>query len=368
MSESYIDNLLENKDKYDINTRVGLLNRLALLDEKQSLSDKYNFDEQSDPVGYKYYELQDKQFWTNTEMNFSLDIRDYKRADIKIKNALDLILAFFASGDGLITKNLAFRFIPEARSVIEISALMVQVHQEIVHAENYTTTIKSMIPSEKKRNKLLTAVDNLPCVNNKALIIEKYMMADLPMSYRLIAFAATEGIFFWSSFAVLFWFRTKRNKEGTIIFENIVTSNTQISKDESMHRDYGVARYNALPNNERLNTDIVHKIVDEFVKIEKEFADSVLPEEYEDLNAKDIKDFVEYMANNLLIGLGYDRLYKVVKVPESMYWMEIGSMSQKSNFYEVDVVSYKREPINSNKHKTDHDEDYSSEDIDDVHF
>ena len=369
MKPSFIGKIISKQDRYDPNTRSGMLNRLARMNGEKSFSEKYNFDDETDLIGYKFYKLQDAQFWTNTEMNFSKDIEHYRRADPKVKRALNLILGFFAAGDGLVTSNLVFRFIFEARSMVEMSALIAQAHQEAIHAENYIMTIKSMIPDKEKRKELLESVDNIQCVKDKAILIENYLYADLPMSYRLIAFAATEGISFWALFAVLFYFKDKKDKNGNLLFENIVSSNIQIAKDESMHKDYGCARYRALPMEEKLPQEITFKVLGEFADVEKRFADKILPEPYNDLNAEDIKNFIEYMTDNLCVGLGYDKLYNTDKIPEAMYWMAIGSRSDKANFYEVDVLSYKLRPLCETIHKNKDEEDNDdSSDIDETYF
>lgn len=344
----YIDELLRGVDCEDVNTIPGCLNRLNRLmleKNKQLMSEKYIFDESIDEISYKFWKKQESQFWTNDEMiKFSFDREDYKRADDRITRAIDLILSFFASGDGIITSNLAFRFFFDAKNSVELSALILQAHQESIHAENYNLALTTIIGDEEKIMKLRNKVDESSCVRDKAIMVEKFMYANLPVAYRLIAFAATEGIFFWSSFTVLFWFRQQTNDQQKMPFEGLVESNLQISRDESLHRDYGVARYLKLPPNERLPQDIVHKIIHEFVEIEKRFAEEILPEPYKDLDANEVKKFVEYMADNLLSGLKYDRLYGREKAPDTLPWMPLGSRGGKPNFYEVQPLTYKEQP------------------------
>ena len=256
---SYVDKLLEGVDCYDVNTIPGLINRLnRFIAEKSKnlMSEKYILDESVDPISYQFYKKQESQFWTNAEMTkFSFDREDYKRANPKIKHGINKVLSFFATGDGLVMTNLAFRFIFEAENSVEITALMFQAIQESVHAENYNLALNIIVPDDEERLKLKQEVDKSSIVQQKAVLVEKYMNANLPLAYRLIAFASTEGIFFWSSFTFLFWFRQQIDEHNKMPFEGLVESNIQISRDESLHRDFGVARYSNLPVDQRFGSE-----------------------------------------------------------------------------------------------------------------
>ena len=361
---SFIDKLNSSHDIYDVNTVGGLLNRLYKLTDEQSMADKYNFEPEQDPISHTFFKKQSEKFWDNTEIKFSQDIDDYKNVDPRLREALNKVLGFFAGGDGIVTSNLAFRFLFEAKSMVELSALLYQAIQETIHAENYITTIKTLVPNEEERKKILSYADTLECVAKKSQLMEKYKNANIPKSYRYLAYAATEGIFFWASFSFLFWFRRQLNDRGEMLFKIIVTSNTQIAGDESLHRDFGAARYRALPPNERLPQSEVFELLKEFCEIEFDFADAIMPEPYQDLNNDCLKRFVKFMADQLCTGLGYEKMYGMEKIPEDMPWMLADIFCSKVNFYEVDSHAYKQHIISN-----DNDEDKENiQDVDEIDF
>jgi ribonucleotide reductase beta subunit family protein with ferritin-like domain len=116
--------------------------------------------------------------------------------------------------------------------------------------------------------------------------------------------------------------------------------NEKISYDESMHRDYGCARYRELPESEKPPLEHVIAMIQEFVDLEIAFANELskgLEEEGYDFTPTVAKKFIHFMANSLLLGLGYESHWEDAEYPDYMRGI---SNSQKSNFYEVNVAAY----------------------------
>ena len=272
-----------------------------------------------------------------------------------MKRAFEVVNGFFVPGDGLIVMNIALRFALEAKSMAETGALLTQMKQEFVHAEVYRNVVQTTITDRVKRDEVLKMVDNLPCVKAKAVWMEKYMYADIPKGHRVVAFACTEGIFFWSLFSFVFWLRSRG------IFVNFVFANVQISKDESMHRDYGCVRFRELAGtSEQIPYEDVLEIIKEAVAIEDQFADVIAPTPIEDFSAATTKKFNRFMANNLLIGLGYDA-YWLDGEAEYPSWMQSIASSEKGNFYEVNIGAYKQFAVgDGGRGGGDNDDDDSS--------
>ena len=206
---------------------------------------------------------------------------------------------------------------------------------ELVHSETYSLIINTLIPDEKERHQLFMAANNLECVRNKDLWLEKYMTSDINLSYRRLAFAAGEGIFFTSSFLFIFYFRTIG------ILPNIIFANEQISKDEGMHRDTGIALY--IRDGKLSDTDAT-RLIQEAVNLECTFVDTLLPSSINDLDPVDVKKFVQFLGDHLLIACDHPRHYHI-ETSDLPSWMNDIAMEQKGNFYEVRIGNYKQSSL-----------------------
>jgi hypothetical protein len=209
---------------------VSLINQLADLTSKKKDLTRYSFFPIKDEEAFAFYKRQEAAVWSANEMNFTKDIKDYSRLDPKLKRLVDMILGFFAPGDGLISQNIVFRFLLECETFEEQAMFITQLFIELVHAETYGMTIISFHPREEDQKRIFDMCESLPCVKAKADWMNKYMYADIPKSMRYLAFSACEGIFFSVLFSIIFWFRSKG------VLQNFIFSNEQISKDEGLHR------------------------------------------------------------------------------------------------------------------------------------
>jgi ribonucleoside-diphosphate reductase beta chain len=336
-TSSFVDELTRNKDKYDPNTICGCLNRIRRMQEKDktTLSEKYNLDLGTDKIAWVFWKKQEASFWISSEFDYTPLRADYDKASPGVKLGMDLTNGWFAPGDGVVTENVMFRFALESKTFPELVALLTQAKQETIHSETYIKIIQSMIVDPIHRQRVLKYADNLSCVRNKALLMEKYIESDLPKGYRIIAFAASEGIMFWSSFNFIFWLKSQG------LFTTVAEINEKISVDEGLHRDYACARYRVLSESEKAPYDHVIKIISEFVNVELEFSNQITSALQKEPNCNYTEDlarkFIHFMANSLLIGLGYEPHWKDAEFPDHMRTI---SSSIKSNFYEVNVGAY----------------------------
>ena len=151
---------------------------------------------------------------------------------------------------------------------------------------------------------------------------------------RLVAFAAVEGIFFSGSFCAIFWLKNRG------IMPGLTLSNELISRDEGLHQDFACLLYSKLKK--KLPQSQVHDIIKEAVEIEKEFIIDALPCKLIGINSTQMAQYIEYVADRLLIVLGYDKIWKS-KNP--FVFMEMISLEGKTNFFERRVSEYGRSGI-----------------------
>jgi ribonucleoside-diphosphate reductase beta chain len=149
---------------------------------------------------------------------------------------------------------------------------------------------------------------------------------------RLIAFAAVEGIFFSGSFCSIFWLK----KRG--LMPGLTFSNELISRDEGLHCDFACLLYNDHLIN-KLPVKKVEKIITDAVEIEKEFVTDAIPVKLIGMNSDLMCQYIEFVADRLLLELGCSKVYNVTNPFD---FMEMISLQGKTNFFEKRVAEYQK--------------------------
>lgn len=282
---------------------------------------------------WQMYKQAEASFWTAEEVDLSEDNHDWNKLNDDERHFISTVLAFFAASDGIVNENLATNFIrevqiPEARSFYGF-----QIAIENIHSEMYSLLIDTYIKDEKQKTHLFKAIDTVPAVNKKAEWALKWIESD-SFAERLVAFAAIEGIFFSGSFCSIFWLK----KRG--LMPGLTFSNELIARDESLHCEFATLLYSKLNN--QLEAERVHEIVREAVDIEKEFVSEALPVSLIGMNATLMKQYIEYVADFWLVRLGVPMLYHS---SNPFDFMELISLSGKTNFFEKRVGDYKKASV-----------------------
>ena len=280
--------------------------------------------------------------WNAEEINLSEDMQDWeKKLNDNERYFIKNILAFFAGSDGIVMENLAVRFMsdidkPEVRAFYSFQMLI-----ENVHSETYSLLIDTYVKDPTEKTRLLNAIDTIPAVGNKAKWALRWISNDkASFAVRLIAFAVVEGVFFSGSFCAIYWLK----KRG--LMPGLTFSNELISRDEGMHTDFAVLLYSKINN--KVPKDIVYEIFKEAVSIEKTFINESIPCNMIGMNQILMAEYIEFVADRLLVQLGYERLYNT---QNPFDFMELISMRSKTNFFEKRVSEYKRAHIGDSKNE-----------------
>ena len=279
---------------------------------------------------WKLYKKMFDCMWRAEEIDLSKDIGHWESLNDKERYFLKMILAFFAASDGIVLENIGMRFLSEVQLPEARAAYGFQLMMENVHSEVYSLLIDTYIKDEKEKSKLFNALEEFPCIKKKADWAIKWI-EDKRSSFaaRLVAFACVEGIFFSGAFCSIYWMK----KRG--LMPGLTFSNELISRDEGMHTDLGCLLFSKLNN--KLNKQKIREIVKEAVVIEKEFICEALPCKLIGMNAKLMSQYIEFVADRLLVQLGYNKIYKV-SCPFD--FMEMISLEGKTNFFEKRVGEY----------------------------
>ena len=291
---------------------------------------------------WQMYKKAVSAFWTVEEIDFSKDISDWQKLNDNEKHFISMILAFFAGSDGIVLENLVERFmnevdVPEVRSFYSF-----QTASETIHSETYSLLIDTYIKDNEHKSKLFDAINNFDCVNKKAKWALKWINdKDSEFAKRLVAFAAVEGIFFSGAFCAIFWLK----KRG--LLPGLALSNEFISRDEALHTEFAILMYNKYAT--KINENIIKEIITEAVEIEKEFITEALPCKLIGMNSELMKEYIEFVADRLLVQLGNSKVYNT-KNPFA--FMEMISMEGKTNFFEKRVSEYSKAGVNSNSSRS----------------
>ena len=268
--------------------------------------------------------------WRAEEIDFSKDMAHWEKLSEKEQHFIKMILAFFAASDGIVLENLGMRFLSEVQLPEARAAYGFQLMMENVHSETYSLLIDTYIKDDAEKKKLFEAIDNFPCIKKKADWAIKWIQDNRSsFAARLIAFACVEGIFFSGAFCSIYWLK----KRG--LMPGLTFSNELISRDEGMHTELAVMLFNKL--NKKLNKTKIKEIVREAVAIEKEFICEALPCKLIGMNSKLMSQYIEFVADRLLIQLGCTKEFK----SENPFdFMEMISLEGKTNFFEKRVSEY----------------------------
>ena len=303
---------------------------------------------------WEYYKKAVASFWTPEEINFS-DIEDWNKLSENEKTFIKNVLAFFAGSDGIVNENLVCRFMNDV-PIPEVQAFYsFQIAIETIHSETYSLLIDTYIKDDDEKVILFDAINKIPCIQKKANWALKWI-ADLetPYAARLIAFAIVEGVFFSSAFASIYYIKEKG------LLHSLTFSNELISRDESLHTEFALLLYGMIKN--KLRQEDVYTIMREAVEIEIEFICESIPCKLLGMNSDIMTEYVKYIADRLIIQLGYEPLYKINKCP--LDFMERISITNKSNFFEVRVSEYSKANVGNKVEKINFDFDTNDDDND----
>lgn len=302
-----------------------------------------------EPEIWKMYKQAEASFWTAEEIDLAPDLADWEKLNDNERHFIKHILAFFAASDGIVNENLAERFlsevqVPEARCFYGF-----QIAIENIHSETYSLLIDTYIRDAKEKDHLFNALDTVPCVRKKADWAMRWIGSDSTFAERLVAFAAVEGIFFSGSFCSIFWLK----KRG--LMPGLTFSNELISRDEGLHCDFACLLYSMLEN--KMEEHVIREIITDAVAIEKEFILEALPVSLIGMNASLMSQYIEFVADRLLVALGYSKAYGTTNPFD---WMDLISLQGKTNFFEKRVAEYQKAGVMSKKedHVFKLDEDF----------
>ena len=302
------------------------------------------------PQFYEMYRDAIKNTWTVEEVDFSTDISDLRfRMSDGDRHLINRLVAFFATGDSIVANNLVLNLYKHVNSPEARMYLSRQLYEEALHVQFYLTLLDSYIPDINERERAFAAIHNIPSIKKKADFCFKWIdtIDDLQtletkedrrkFLLNMICFASCiEGLFFFAAFAYVYFLRSRGLLNG------LATGTNWVFRDESGHMNFAFDVVRTVRREEpdifdQSMIDEIHQMLDEAIECELQFADDVLSGGIIGLNAKDMREYLQYVADQRLAMLDLEPRYGS-KNPFS--FMELQDVQELANFFERRVSAY----------------------------
>lgn len=302
------------------------------------------------PDFYEMYRNAIKNTWTVEEVDFSTDVMDLKNKMAPAeRHLISRLVAFFATGDSIVSNNLVLNLYkhinaPEARMYLSR-----QLYEEALHVQFYLTLLDTYIPDHHEREAAFAAVENIPSIKKKADFCLKWIDSINKLDrletiedrrqflLNLICFAACiEGLFFFAAFAYVYFLRSKGLLHG------LAAGTNWVFRDESAHMSFAFDVVKKVRNEEPELFDAsmeraVATMLDEAVECEMQFAEDILSGGVAGLSVADMRQYLEFIADQRLVMLGLTKVYGA-KNPFS--FMDLQDVQELANFFERRVSAY----------------------------
>lgn len=283
------------------------------------------------PTIWNNYKKQAGCYWQVHEVPLNKDREHWETLDKDEQHFIKMVLAFFASGDLLVNKNLVDRFLQEI-SMHEFQTVYgYQRMMENIHSEIYALLIDTYITDPVEKKYIFDAVTNIPVINKIKTWYSSIMSSDKPFCERLLANAAFEGILFSGPFCAIFWIREKGKLPG------LTLSNDFISRDEGQHVETAVLTHSLLL--EKISKQRCTEILTEATQLAIEFSTDALPCNLIGMNCSMMCEYLKFVANRLAKQFGHDNIFNAT---QPFTFMDRICLVNKTNFFENKVSEYNK--------------------------
>ena len=284
------------------------------------------------------------------EIDWSDDLVDLREGLMPSEQHLiKRLVAFFATGDSIVSNNLVLNLYKHINSPEARMYLSRQLFEEALHVQFYLTLLDTYIPDPKERQEAFRAIDTIPSIKKKADFCFKWMDSVNGLDrirtdadrrqflLNLVCFAACiEGLFFFAAFAYVYFLRSKGLLNG------LASGTNWVFRDESGHMAFALEVVETVRNehpdlfDDDFKTQVV-EMVSEAVDCEMTFAEDLLGGGVPGMSLPDMRQYLEFVADQRLQNLGLPVRYGA-RNPFS--FMELQDVQELSNFFERRVSAY----------------------------
>ena len=302
------------------------------------------------PGFYEMYRNAIKNTWTVEEVDFSTDVMDLRsRMNSAERHLINRLVAFFATGDSIVSNNLVLNLYKHINSPEARMYLSRQLYEEALHVQFYLTLLDTYIPDIKEREQAFSAIHNIPSIKTKGEFCLKWIdsinnLDELNSKedrkrflLNLICFATCiEGLFFFAAFAYVYFLRSKGLLHG------LAGGTNWVFRDESAHMAFALEVIGTVRREEpelfdgEMTLQVI-EMLEEAIECEMAFAEDILSGGVAGLSVSDMRQYLEFVADQRMIMLGINPRYGS-KNPFS--FMELQDVQELANFFERRVSAY----------------------------
>lgn len=302
------------------------------------------------PQFYEMYRNGIKNTWTVEEVDFSSDVGDLNhKLTSSERHLIRRLVAFFATGDSIVSNNLVLNLYKHINSPEARLYMSRQLFEEALHVQFYLTLLDTYIPDHKERAEAFAAIHNIPSIKQKADFSFKWMDSINQLDQlktkadrkafllNLVCYATCiEGLFFFAAFAYVYYLRSKGLLNG------LATGTNWVFRDESAHIEYALEVIRLVKEEEAdlWDHELEQKVIEmlnDAIECEMGFAMDLLKEGVAGLSSRDMRTYLQYIADIRLQSLGIPAQYGA-KNPFD--FMELQDAQELANFFERRVSAY----------------------------
>lgn len=304
------------------------------------------------PQFFQLYKDSIKNIWTTEEIDFSVDYEHLRdKVDPKQAHLIKRLVAFFATADNIVAQNLVLNFYKHINSPEFRMFLGKQLFDEMLHVETYLLLVDTYLPDQVEKAEAFDAYRSIPSVKLKADFCFKYMdsiheldRVDTDDKRRqfvenLICFAAcVEGLFFFGSFAYVYFLRNKGLLPG------LATATNWIFRDETLHIQGAMQAIAVIQKEYPQIFDAamearVEKMITEAVEVEMAFCEDALQMGISGISPVMMKEYLQYVADQRFVQLGYKKRFNT---RNPFAFMVLQDVQPLTNFFEKRVTEYQK--------------------------
>jgi len=302
------------------------------------------------PQFFEMYKNAIKNTWTVEEVDFSTDVRDLReRMSPADRHLIERLIAFFATGDSIVANNLVLNLYKHVNAPEARLYLSRQLYEEALHVQFYLTLLDTYVPDAEARMRAFAAVENIPSIRRKAAFCLKWMDSIHEVErlqtraerrrfmLNLVCFAACiEGLFFFAAFAYVYFLRSRGLLHG------LAGGTNWVFRDESAHMAFAfeVVRTARAEEPDLFDDDLVariHEMLDDAIACETQFGEDLLSGGVAGLSVRDLRQYLQYVADQRLAALG---LAPVYGARNPFPFMDLQDVQEVANFFERRVSAY----------------------------
>lgn len=302
------------------------------------------------PAFYDMYRDAVRNTWTVEEIDFGIDVNDLRdKLTPADRHLVERLVAFFATGDSIVANNLVLNLYQHVNAPEARMYLSRQLYEEALHVQFYLTLLDAYVPDTARREAAFAAIETIPSIRAKAAFCFRWMDSIQQLQrletraqrrtflLNLVCFACCiEGLFFFAAFAYV-WFLRSRG-----LLPGLAAGTNWVFRDESGHMAFALEVIGTVRDEEpdlfdaEMERD-VRAMLREAVEVEAAFADDVLSGGVNGLSPREMRQYLEYVADLRLRSLG---LAPEFGSRNPFAFMDLQDVQELTNFFERRVSAY----------------------------